>query len=928
MSKVFVHLFENLKRGARQRFLYWTKTKKETNYMLANRKKSSLHVLRFLSIIALTFLILIGFSTDYSTAVEDDNKKVTIIHTNDIHAQIDDFGKLAAYKTSEENDSDIFFYVDAGDIFSGNPVVDINTGAPIVDLLNQVGLDLIGIGNHEFDYGVEELNKRIEEADFTFLSANTDVLNSEFEQPEPYEIIEKDDVTFGFIALTQAPPATAPKNIVGIQFNDYSETLSQYEQLRDEVDVLIGVNHIGLSEDRKLAEEFPMFDAIIGGHSHTTMSKAEIVNGTTIVQTGSHLNNIGNITIILDGDNEIQSIDWALQSVEELTEVDEDVQKSIDGYNAEMEELLDEVIGETTGLPQTGKYEGDVPLGNFWTDAMREYVGADVAFTNNGGIRADIKAGDLTVGDLFNIEPFANQVMEIDMTGEAIRNVLEYSFVRDGRNQIDLQTSGLEYTIHLDVFGDFSEVEIIIDGEPIRDDQVYKAAVPDYIGSGGSGYEFVGDVITNTAGLMTEAMMAYAKSFTEKNEVIDVGVENRIQVEREKIDSISIAEAIKSNEGRVLVTGHVVDVIEIEGQDAILLADRVDETDLSKMLAVEMKTETSTFDTMDALEDLQGELISVVGELGSYNGQPGMINVEAMKLLNYLSISEAKELENDEVVTIQGIVLSDSGAWGSEGFYIHDTTGGIYVYQGDEKLEEGDLVRLTGEKGEHNGEVQVSGVSTLEVLGENQELPEIKTLPIDAIDESLVGELVQIEQVTIQKLEKTDGYGTFEFVAQSDNREEPLIFRVDNRTGLNFDDFEFKNGEVVDVVGIVGLFNGTLQVKPRKAEDVSLYKEGEEPEIPEEPEVPETPEEPEKPETPEEPEKPGDPSTPEKGDGTLEQDDTKVVPGAGNNDANVDGEKLPSTATNTWNLLAIGGALLFAGIILLVVLQRRRNVKE
>src|SRR5699024_6441562 len=173
------------------------------------------------------------------------------------------------------------------------------------------------------------LNKRIEQAEFPFLSANTEVKNSEYKQPEPFWTTEKDGVTFGFIALTQAPPATAPKNIEGIEFHSYKETIEQYADELKDVDVLIGVNHIGLNEDRKLAEELDIFDAIIGGHSHTEMKKEEVINDTTIVQTGSHLNNVGNMTITLDADNNVESIDWTLQPIEELTEKDEKVQEKI-----------------------------------------------------------------------------------------------------------------------------------------------------------------------------------------------------------------------------------------------------------------------------------------------------------------------------------------------------------------------------------------------------------------------------------------------------------------------------------------------------------------------------------------------------------------------------------------------------------------------
>lgn len=78
---------------------------------------------------------------------------MTIFHTNDIHASIDDFGRLSYFLNEQRDILDKTLYLDAGDIFSGNPVVDLPDGEPLISLLNAVNLDLMTIGNHEFDYG-------------------------------------------------------------------------------------------------------------------------------------------------------------------------------------------------------------------------------------------------------------------------------------------------------------------------------------------------------------------------------------------------------------------------------------------------------------------------------------------------------------------------------------------------------------------------------------------------------------------------------------------------------------------------------------------------------------------------------------------------------------------------------------------------------
>lgn len=898
---------------------------------------------RFLSIIGimiLTFFMSIGFTSERSIA-EEGTKKITIVHTNDIHAQIDDMAKLAAYNQTEKESSDVFFYVDAGDIFSGNPVVDMNKGVPMIDLLNQVDLDLIGIGNHEFDYGVDELNARISEADFTFLSANTEVGDSGLTAPEPYTIIEKEGLRIGFLTLTQAPPATAPKNVEGMTFHPYVETIEKYKDLREEenLDVLIAVNHIGLEEDRKLAGEFEgVFDVIIGGHSHTTLNNADIVNGTPIVQTGSHLNNIGNITLTVDSNKDVTDFDWKNQPVDQLTDVDENVQQSIDDYNAEMEEMLGEVIGETTGLSQSGKQARDVPLGNFWTDAMRSHVGADIAFTNNGGIRAPIAAGDLTYGDIYLIEPFANEIMEIDMTGAAIRDVLEYSFIRDNRNQIDLQASGIHYVIYKDAFGQFDRVEATINGEPMEDDKVYKAAVPDYIGSGGSGYNFVGDIITSSSGLMTDAMINYAKELVEEKGIIDVQSEGRIEIKQDVIDNLSVADAIANNEGRASVTGYIVGHVvsqnnfNLEAPFAndqnLLLADDPNETDPANMLPVQLTTEFRDQFGLQSNPDRIGDKIIITGTLEDYYTHPGLKSPERIELYDAISIAEARQLDVGETATVEGVVLVDSGAWGAESFYMHDGTGGISVYQFDYNVQEGDYIRLSGMIDEFNGEVQFNPVSSIDVLDTEQPLPDPINLSLDELDPTYIGELVEVKSATITNLEEVDDFGTFEFQAEVDG--ETVHVRVDSRTGLAFDEFTFADDDVVDITGVVGIYNETIQIKPRKTEDIVLAIEEEDPEEPEKPEEPETPEEPGEPDL-EDPdlEEPDTPEEPGNGDDGAETDGENGEGGPTESDENGgDGGSLPNTATNTWNFIAIGAMLLVLGSSVLFIVHRRRRVHE
>ncbi len=782
--------------------------------MATTQESNRLTIGRILGIFAIAFFLMIGFTTNYIKA-EEGEKKVTILHTNDIHAQIDDFAKLAAYKKKAEEESDIFFYVDAGDIFSGNPVVDMNDGEPIVELLNLVGLDLIGIGNHEYDYGVEALNERIEQANFPFLSANTEVTTSKYKQPKPYWTTEKDGVTFGFIALTQAPPATAPKNIEGIEFHSYKETIEKYAHELKGVDVLIGVNHIGLNEDRKLAEEFDIFDAIIGGHSHTEMKKEEVINDTTIVQTGSHLNNVGNMTITLGEDNNVESIDWTLQPIEDLTEKDDNIQQSIDKYNAQMEDQLTQEIGETKALNRGARYERDTSLGNFWTDALRRVVdNSDIAVTNNGGIRADIPAGMLTYGDIYKVEPFGNEVMVIEMTGDAILDVLEYSYTRDDRNQIDLQTSGLEYVINTDIYGALDHIEATVDGQTIDENETYTVVVPDYIGTGGSGYDFKGEVITGKAGLMTDAMIDYAEALIQRDGIIDVVAENRIE---------------------------------------IVTAD-----------------------------------------------------------LHEVSIAEAQQLKDGDWAQLEGVVLTDIDFLEEGSIYMNDGTAGLIIDKPHEDVVEGDYIQLIGKIQVENGEVKFSSVSEIEIMEENYALPEPRRITIEEINNLSPGELVSLDSYAFIDTEILNEEGSFKIDLNVSTKEDAKHFPVivDHRLGMSHEDIS-KN-DMLEVTGIVRENEEGLYIQPRNVQDIIIH-EGEE----------------EKPEDLEKPVKDESTSGGPSDSDEKNNNKTEDVPSVTDEDNdNLEGSALPKTATNTWNILLIGGVLFILGSGLLFVIQRKRSMSN
>lgn len=485
-----------------------------------------------LSLFSSTLLFTAPMMVSAEEEVEDsevteeasDSYDLSLFHTNDIHASIDNFGKMAYFLNNQRDQVENSLYLDAGDIFSGNPVVDLQDGEPIINLLNHMNLDVMTVGNHEFDYGQEVFQDRRNESNFNWLSANTRVVDNSIpiEDLDPFEIFDFGDFTVGVLGLTQNPPATNPAGIVGLEFDDYVETALQYEYLRDEVDVFIALNHIGFSADQRLAEEVEFFDLIIGGHSHTALQEPVVVNGTPIAHAGSNSRNIGVLDLVIDSETREVSINGRLQSVSELDDalVDETVQSLVESYNEATDELLSQVIGYTeTGLSRDNRWEKDVALGNMITDSLRNFANTDIAITNNGGIRASIAPGDITARDIFTVDPFGNNITILEMTGNDLQEVIEYSYERSLDSfgtQIDLQTSGLNYIVYVDEDGRYADSDLFMYGEPMDMDQSFTIATNNFIVAGGDGYDFSkATILQEDAGQVTNALIQFVQETTE-----------------------------------------------------------------------------------------------------------------------------------------------------------------------------------------------------------------------------------------------------------------------------------------------------------------------------------------------------------------------------------------------------------------------------
>ena len=391
-----------------------------------------------------------------AAAEEDLAGSIIILHTNDVHGQTDRYAQVAALKQTYEKMGAYVLLFDAGDYIQGDPTVSLSEGATAVELMNLAGYDAAALGNHEFDYGYENLVKLAKEAKFPILSANT-LYNGSVAFEDHVTFTAPDGTKIGVFGLETPETATKahPAKIKGVTFAAGEEMFriaqAQVDALRaDKCDVIVCLGHLGIDNESAgnrsidLLEKVKGIDVFIDAHSHSTLedilavtNQTGLVGDTLLTSTGTKLASIGCV-VIKDG----AAVAMNLPYDELTTTPDEtvaaraaEIAKQIeDDYGTPFAKSLVELNGAKA---PNGNRDGETNNGDLITDAILWYATKDggldvdadhtVALTNGGGIRAAISIGDITKKDVNTVLPFGNTVAVIYVTGAELLEALEAS---------------------------------------------------------------------------------------------------------------------------------------------------------------------------------------------------------------------------------------------------------------------------------------------------------------------------------------------------------------------------------------------------------------------------------------------------------------------------------------------------------------------
>jgi 5'-nucleotidase len=406
-------------------------------------------------------------------------KEITILAVNDMHASIDRFPRFVAFVDSMRTIYPDLLLFSAGDNRTGNPVNDMHPvpSYPMTVLMNRAGFNLSVIGNHEFDGDFEGLRYVLNHSDFRHVCANLNVHDSLRLHIEPYKIFEIGGVRIAVLGLIQVgengTPDSHPDKVKNVRFRSPADVANQYVWLRYISDVFIILAHDDYEEAVRLSNQYPFADVYISGHTHYLTEPTELHNNVLITQADSKLKYVTHITLQLT-DGKITGKQSRALRLDDFSRADADVQAMVDDFNNS--ETLKRVL--TQAVTDFGSYE---ELGCLMTDAIRAEAGADIALQNPGGVRlGTFPKGPVTVKDVYQLDPFGNEVIEYILTGEEVLRLIEAAYIGD--NYDASYASGITYEMELDKQKKVKKLQVkMADGSPLNLQRAYKVVMNSYL---------------------------------------------------------------------------------------------------------------------------------------------------------------------------------------------------------------------------------------------------------------------------------------------------------------------------------------------------------------------------------------------------------------------------------------------------------------
>jgi len=483
---------------------------------------------------------------------------VTILHTNDTHAHLESFqpykqplqGGVARRKTAIEAvraEGGNVLLLDAGDVFQGTLYFNQHKGLADAWFMNEMGYDAMAVGNHEFDAGQQVLADFIDAVNFPLLSANldfsgTDILRGKV---KPWVILEVGGEKIGIFGLTTPEVKIISNMGEGIEVLDVFESAKKAvaELEAQGINKIIGLSHASYKLDKEIAAAVSGIDVMVSGHSHTplgdmpgavddypTVVTAPDGNPVLIVSAWEWGRYLGRLDVTFDDAGVVQSYEGKPIFIDESIPEDPDFVAKLAEFAAPIEQLKNTIIGQTA-VELVGEKalvrSQETNLGNLVCDAILWKTAPDntvIAIQNGGGIRASIPPGDVTMGQILEVLPFGNQIVDLDLTGEQIIAALEngVSQYEETKGRFP-QVGGLSYTFDPSKPVGSRIISVEVGGVPIDKTATYRVATNDFMFGGGDGYDMLaqGTNVYQTGLLLSDALAEYIQAHSPVNPTVE-----------------------------------------------------------------------------------------------------------------------------------------------------------------------------------------------------------------------------------------------------------------------------------------------------------------------------------------------------------------------------------------------------------------------
>ncbi len=370
-------------------------------------------------------------------------------------------------------------------------------GKQMIEVMNAMNFDLVTLGNHEFDLKENELQKRFNESTFPWTIANSfhkiDSITGPFYSekngiktfiPETYVINAKDadgtNLKIGVFSVCL--PVNAPEYV---HFTDIFESaVKAHDKLEKETDIVIGMTHLAIEDDQKLAAMLPNVPLIMGGHEHFNMIVP--VGNTMITKADANARTVYIHKLHFDKKTKKATITSTLKTINDEIKADPEVDKIVNKWQV----ILNDKVGEVVSSPHEVIYIAKEPLdgrevtirseqtnlGNMIASAMHQTTKADCAFFNGGSVRIDDQIhGNITAVDLFRALPYGGAVFTIDIKGNFLQKILDFGKESKGKGAY-LQRANIDW--------DTENNQWLVGSKPIIATKKYAVAITDFLLTG------------------------------------------------------------------------------------------------------------------------------------------------------------------------------------------------------------------------------------------------------------------------------------------------------------------------------------------------------------------------------------------------------------------------------------------------------------